>query len=150
MPSALDSYAEYARLIFFLLADRPTIEHHSLAVYTTSRTIGITRGEVNFRSGHVLRVFEQVDFVACRIVKYFYELAYQGESLWWYDSMPHPDVPDLQSAHPHHKHIPPDIKHHHIPALQLSFTRPNLPTLIEEVERFASDNAQRAQPGQSD
>jgi hypothetical protein len=40
MPSALDSYAEYARLIFFLLADRPTIEHHSLAVYTTSRTIG--------------------------------------------------------------------------------------------------------------
>jgi hypothetical protein len=36
MPSALDSYAEYARLIFFLLADRPTIEHHSLAVYTTS------------------------------------------------------------------------------------------------------------------
>ncbi len=36
---------------------------------------------------------------------------------------------------PHHKHVPPDIKHHHIPAPGLSFTRPNLPFLIEEIER---------------
>jgi len=30
----------------------------------------------------------------------------------------------------------PSIKHHRIPAPELSFTRPNLPVLIEEVERL--------------
>ena len=74
MSDALNTYGDYARLIFFLLADRATIESHTVAVYTTSQTIGITRGHVVFRSGHVLRVFEQVDFVAHRIVRYFYEL----------------------------------------------------------------------------
>ena len=134
MPATLDSYTEYSRLVFSLLTDRATVERHTLAVYTTSRTIGITRGQIVFHSGHVLRVFEQIDFVTHRILKYFYELSYQGESLWWYDSMPHPDIPDLESTHPHHKHLPPDIKHHRIPATGLSFTEPNLPPLIAEIE----------------
>ena len=132
--SALNSYEEYARLIFSLLADRPTVQSHTLAVYTVSQTIGITRGQVVFRSGHVLQVFEQIDFVAHRILKYFYQVTCEGESLWWYDSMPHPDVPELQSTHPHHKHVPPGIKHHRIPAPNISFAVPNLPHLIDEVE----------------
>jgi len=33
------------------------------------------------------------------------------------------------------KHVPPDIKHHRVPAPELSFTRPNLPVLIAEIER---------------
>jgi hypothetical protein len=145
MPTALDSYTEYSRLVFSLLTDRATVERHTLAVYTTSRTIGITRGQIVFRSGHVLRVFEQIDFIAHRIFKYFYELSYQGESLWWYDSMPHPDIPDLESTHPHHKHIPPDIKHHRIPATGLSFTEPNLPQLITEAETFITTAAGNTQ-----
>lgn len=40
----------------------------------------------------------------------------------------------LASTHPHHKHIPPNIKHHRIPAPKLSFTRPNIPFLIQEIE----------------
>jgi hypothetical protein len=44
-----------------------------------------------------------------------------------------PNDPTLASTHPHHKHIPPDIKHHRIPAPGLSFTQPNLPFLIEEI-----------------
>jgi len=39
----------------------------------------------------------------------------------------------LASTHPHHKHIPPDLKHHRIPAAGLSFTQPNLPFLIQEI-----------------
>lgn len=58
MPTALDSYTEYSRLVFSLLTDCATVERHPLAVYTTSRTIGITRGQIVFRSGHVLRVFK--------------------------------------------------------------------------------------------
>ena len=136
MTNALNSYGEYAKFVFFLLVDRPTIECHTIGVYTKSQSIGITRGRVVFRSGHILRVFEQVDFVTRRIVRYFYELAFEGEPLWWYDSMPHPDVEELQSNHPHHKHIPPDIKHHRVAAKEISFTRPNLPVLIEEAEKL--------------
>jgi len=39
----------------------------------------------------------------------------------------------LASTHPHHKHIPPDIKHNRIPAPELSFTQPNLPFLMQEI-----------------
>lgn len=63
-------------------------------------------------------------------------VGYPGkEKLYWYDSWPHPNDPSLASTYPHHKHIPPDIKHHRIPAHGLSFTQPNLPFLIEEIER---------------
>ena len=134
MSSPLDAYAEYARFIYDLLVGRATVECHTLAVYTTSQTVGITRGHIVFRSGYMLRVFEQIDFVTHRILKYVYEVSYQGERLWWYDPMPHPDIPDLQSTHPHHKHVLPDIKHHRTPAPYLSFTEPNLPQLIAEVE----------------
>ena len=36
---------------------------------------------------------------------------------------------------PHHKHILPDIKHHRLPAPGISFTQPNLPHLIREIEQ---------------
>ena len=56
--------------------------------------------------------------------------------LYWYDSFAHPHIPSLQINHPHHKHIPPDIKQHRVSAPELSFTRPNLPVLIEEVKQL--------------
>jgi len=43
--------------------------------------------------------------------------------------------PELAGSHPHHKHVPPDIKHHRVPAPGLSFQVPNLPFLIREVEQ---------------
>ena len=61
-----------------------------------------------------------------------------GEKLYWYDPQPHSNDPTLTSTAPHHKHVPPDIKHHRIPAPGLSFDRANLPLLIEEVERIAA------------
>jgi len=54
--------------------------------------------------------------------------------LFWYDPQPHPNDPDLQSTHPHHKHIPSNIKHNRISASGMSFTQPNLPKIIGEVE----------------
>jgi hypothetical protein len=58
--------------------------------------------------------------------------------LTWYDSQPHPDDPSLATTDPHHEHIPPDIKHHRVPAPDLSFTQPNLPFLIQEIEQMLS------------
>ncbi len=49
-------------------------------------------------------------------------------------AQPHPNDPGLQRTHPHHKHVPPDIKHNRIPAPDVSFDRPNLQPLIEEIE----------------
>ncbi len=64
---------------------------------------------------------------------YSYEAWLAEEKLYWYDSQPHPSDPDLTSTSPHHKHVPPDIKHHRIPAPGLSLTQPNLPFLIQEA-----------------
>jgi hypothetical protein len=36
---------------------------------------------------------------------------------------------------PEYEHIPPDIKHHRVPAPELSFDRPNLPFLLAEIKR---------------
>ena len=41
--------------------------------------------------------------------------------------------PVLAETDPHHKHIPPDVKHHREPAPRLCFDQPNLPFLIEEI-----------------
>jgi hypothetical protein len=49
---------------------------------------------------------------------------------------PHPNDPTLASTLPHHKHIPPDIKHHRIPATEMSYNRPNLPAIINEIEEI--------------
>jgi hypothetical protein len=56
------------------------------------------------------------------------------EQLYWYDDWPHPDIPELISTHPHHKHVPPELKHHRVPAPGISLDRPNLPLLIQEIE----------------
>jgi hypothetical protein len=53
-----------------------------------------------------------------------------------FSSQPHANDPALASTDPHHRHVPPDIKHHRIPAPALTFTSPNLPVLIHEIERL--------------
>lgn len=76
-----------------------------------------------------------INFEGGRIRNYSYEIYVEGQKVAWYDPFEHPHIPELASTHPHHKHIPPDIKHNRIPAPGLSFDRPNLPFLIEEIER---------------
>jgi hypothetical protein len=73
--------------------------------------------------------------VAKRILNYSYELYRAGEKILWYDHCEHPHIPELASTYPHHKHVLPDVKHNRIPAPAISFTHPNLPSLIAEVER---------------
>ncbi len=80
-----------------------------------------------------MEITEVVSFDEQWIEAYGYEVHRGEEKLYWYDSQPHPDDPTLASTHPYHKHIPPDIEHNRIPAPDLSFTKPNLPFLIEEI-----------------
>jgi hypothetical protein len=94
-------------------------------------------GELEFDGGVRLVVRERLiyDRLPVALDGYAYEVWRDDEKLYWYDSQPHPDRPELQATHPHHKHVPPDIKHNRIPAPGLSFKRPNLPFLVEEIEQ---------------
>ncbi len=131
--SPLHSVAAYSHFLAQLL-HRPSVQRSTLTVWPTSPYTGIAEGEIWFRHGLRLRIREEIDFWAGVITSYGYEV-YQGEQrLYWYDDFPHPEDPKLASTFPHHKHIPPDIKHNRVPAPQIRFDRPNLPFLIQEVE----------------
>jgi hypothetical protein len=133
----LKSLTSYSRFVAELL-HRPSVEHSTVAVWSDSRYTGVAEGEVFFSNGVRLRLREELDFAASLITSYGYEIYRGAERLYWYDDFPHPNDPDLASTFPHHKHVPPDIRHHRIPAPGLTFTVPNLPTLIQEIEQTPS------------
>jgi hypothetical protein len=129
----LTSLAEYSQFVAELL-NRPSVLRSTVAAWSDSPYTGIAEGEVFFSNGVRLRIREELDFDAGLITAYGYEV-YRGEDrLFWYDDFPHPNDQALAPTFPHHKHVPPDIRHHRIPAPTMSFTRTNLPVLLEEVE----------------
>ncbi len=130
----LPPFADYCQLLADLPQRFSHIRTSTLQAYTIGKSIAEVEGQVVFADGYVLSVWELLDLSTRSICKYSYELDRHGERIWWYDPMAHPENPALQSTLPHHKHVPPDIKHNRIPAPDLSFTRPNLPFLITEVE----------------
>ena len=113
---------------------QPNVKSSTVAVWSDSPYTGIAEGEVIFTNGLRLRMREEVDFDVSLIISYGYEVYKGEERLYWYDDFPHPNDPALASTLPHHKHITPDTKHNRIPAPNMSFERPNLPALIEEIE----------------
>jgi len=132
----LASIAQYETFIYGLPDACPCIRMSTLVVAHIGPVTAVVSGEVHLGQGLVLRVLEVINARRRRIERYGYELWQDGAELWWYDSWPHPDVPELTSTHPHHKHIPPDIKHHRVPAPGLRFDAPNLPFLIREIEQL--------------
>jgi hypothetical protein len=125
----------YSRFVVEALA-RATVERSTVAVWSTSPYTGVAEGEVFFLQSFRVRMREELDFEAGLITAYGYEVYRREEKLFWYYDFPHPNNPTLASTHPHHKHIPPDIKHNRVPAPNMSFTQPNLPALIREVEEL--------------
>jgi hypothetical protein len=130
------SLRDYEIFVYTLSEQFPCILRSTLVVAQRGRTFAELTGEVLFRDGHRLNVYERLvwDSGVLTIEGYSYEVWHGSEELYWYDSQPHPNDPTLASTDPHHKHVPPDIKHHRIPAPGLSFTEPNLPFLIREIE----------------
>lgn len=103
-------------------------------------SLGRVSGELHFDHGFRLAIRERILFDRLPVVIdwYGYEVWREGEKLFWYDPQPHPNDASLRVSHPHHKHVPPDIKHNRIPAPQMSFNRPNLDVLIREIEELIS------------
>jgi hypothetical protein len=132
----LKSLVAYSGFLAELLG-RPNVQRSTVVVWSDSPYTGTAEGEVDFSGGIRLRMREEIDFDAGLITAYGYEVYRGDERLYWYDDFPHPNDPTLASTFPHHKHIPPDIKHHRVPAPNISFSQPNLPGLIVEIESMA-------------
>ncbi len=130
---------DYELFIYTLKERYPSIRRSTLTFVRRGATLARVAGTLFFSNGIRLVVRERLAFhhLPVVITWYGYEV-YQGEEkLYWYDPQPHPNDENLQSTHPHHKHIPPDIKHHRIPAPNMSFTSPNLPALIAEIQSLS-------------
>ena len=128
----LQSLSDYSRFVAELLS-QPTVQSSTVAVWADSPYTSVAEGEVFFTNGLRLRMREEIDLDASLITSNGYEVYRGEERLYWYDDFPHPNDPKLASTMPHHKHVPPDIKHNRIPAPNISFEHPNLPALIQEI-----------------
>ena len=154
---SLTSRQEYERFVYELSGRYPSIGFSTLVLAPPGLSVAVLSGLVGFGDDIVLCVHEWLNFARGHIVRYSYEVSRapspfseagipqaseyclfgypDKRMLYWYDSWPHPNDPSLASTHPHHKHVPPGIKHNRIPAPNMSFTRLNLPALIDEIER---------------
>jgi Family of unknown function (DUF6516) len=130
------SLRDYEIWIYSLPERFGAIAYSTLLLAQRGRQLAELTGEIAFSDDCRLVVYERLtwDAGALLIEGYGYEVWGGSNKLYWYDSQPHADDSLLASTDPHHKHIPPDIKHHRVPAPGLSFDRPNLPILIEEIE----------------
>jgi hypothetical protein len=136
------SLRDYEEFVYTLQQQFPLIRQSTLVVVRRGQRVAILQGEIMFDQGYRLSAKERLAFDedALSIEDYGYELWHNGDKLAWYDSQPHPNDPTLASTHPHHKHVPPDIKRHRLPAPNMSFTQPNLPALIQEVETLLAES----------
>ena len=134
----LRSLYDYSHFIAEIL-NSATVERSTVRVWSDSPYTGVAEGKVYFSSNIRLYIREELDFDARLITAYGCEVYQHDERLYWYDDFPYPNDPPLASTFPHHKHLPPDIKHNRIPAPEISFSRPNLSCLIEEIERLVEN-----------
>lgn len=129
---------DYELFIYALQDEHPIIQMSTLSAIRQASDVATIEGDLFFPGNLCLHVLEVVrfDLTPPRLSRYGYEVWHGSEKLYWYDSQPHPNEPSLAATHPHHKHVSPNIKHHRVPAPELSFTEPNLPFLIQEIEQL--------------
>lgn len=136
MSDPLRSMEDYELFVYTLQENFPSTCRSTVTFIRHGASLARISGELLFDSNIRLVIRERLVF-DCRpgsIDGYGYEVWQDKEKLYWYDPQPHPNETALQDNHPHHKHIPPNIKHNRIPARNMYFNQPNLPLLIQEIE----------------
>ncbi len=143
MTNAFRSVEDYEFFVYSL-SGIDSVQSSTVTVIRVGASIARVIGEILFAENFRLVVRERIfyDREPLLIDEYGYEVWNGEEKLCWYDPQPHPHVPALKKNHPHHKHIPPDIKHNRVPAPEMSFTQPNLPVLIREIEALIQAQTQ--------
>lgn len=150
MNNPLRSAEDYELFLYTIPENFPSVRYSTIAFIRRGASLARVTGELFFEHDIRLVIRERVIYARLPAIidEYGYEVWRGDEKLYWYDSQPHPNDPSLQSTHPHHKHVPPDIKHNRIPAPGMSFIQPNLPSLIREIESLIAaieNEAQRPQ-----
>ena len=132
------SLRDYEEFVYTLRQRFPSINGSTLVLVRRGKRVATLQGEITFPQGYRIAVKERLSFDEgpVMIEDYAYELWDKGDKLGWYDAQPHPDDPNLSGTYPHHKHIPPDIKHNRTPAPNMSFNQSNLSALIQEIEEL--------------
>ena len=126
---------DYELFLYTLPDQFPALRRSTLTFVRRGVSLARVAGVLHF--DHDIRVVVRERIVYHRLPAvidwYGYEVWQDERKLYWYDSQPHPHDPALKSSHPHHKHVPPNIKHNRVPAPEMSFTQPNLPAVIREI-----------------
>ena len=145
MKNPLDTIEQYELFLYTLKEAFPSIKHSTMVLIRRGVTLAKSAGEIHFNQGFRMVVRERLlfDRQPGIIDWYGYEVWDGGKKIYWYDSQPHPNDQKLQSTHPHHKHIHPDIKHNRIPSPTMSFNQPNLDNLITEIELIKKNDIGR-------
>jgi len=133
--SAFRTPEDYELFLYTLAEQFQVVSRSTLVLVRVGASMARVTGELILRNNIKLVIRERLVFDRLPVVldSYGYEAWRGDEKLYWYDSQPHPDEAALQRSHPHHKHVPPDMKHHRLPAPQMSFIQPNIPVLIQEA-----------------
>lgn len=136
MNGSLRSLEDYELFLYTLTERFPCIRRSTVALVRRGASLARVAGELYLDHGIRVVVRERLVYHGGPVAMdwYGYEVWRGDEKLYWYDSQPHPDDPSLQSTHPHHRHVPPNMKHNRVPAEEMSFTRPNIPELVREAE----------------
>ena len=131
---------DYELFLYGLAQEFTSIKHSTLTFVRLGATLARVSGELHFEKNYRVVARERILYNRLPVIVdwYGYEIWKGIEKLSWYDSQPHPNEQSLQSTYPHHKHIPPNMKHNRLPAPGMSFIRPNLPIIIQEVESLIS------------
>ncbi len=136
MNNPLRTPEDYELFLYTLMEQFPSIRRSTVTFVRLGVSLARVAGELHFDQEIRLVVRERILYhrLPAIIDWYGYEVWRGEQKLYWYDSQPHPNDPALRSTHPHHKHVPSDIKHNRIPAPEMSFTQPDLSVLIREIE----------------
>jgi hypothetical protein len=109
---------DYELFLYTLVEQFPAVQRSTVTFIRRGASLARVSGELFFAQGIRLIIRERVLFhrLPGVIDWYGYEVWRNDERLYWYDPQPHPHDPELQKTHPHHKHVPPNIKNNRIPA----------------------------------
>jgi hypothetical protein len=115
MNNVFRTLEDYELFLYTLTQQFPSVRYSTITLVRRGSSLARVVGELTFEYQIRLVLRERIlyDRLPAIIDFYGYEVWRGSEKLYWYDSQPHPNDVTLQSIDPHHKYIPPDIKHQH-------------------------------------
>jgi hypothetical protein len=138
--NALRTADDYELFLYSIPELFPIVQRSTLRFVRRGATLARVDGEIEFAHQFRISIRERIVFdrLPATIDGYSYEVWRGDEQLFWYDTQPHPADAALRATHPHHKHLPPDLRNNRVVAPNLIFHRPNMHWLIQEVNELLS------------